>query len=180
MNTSVNGSKAVLTAEETSKIIEVYLAKQEKHRKYSQAYYQNNKEKCLERNRQWRKANPEKVHEYSQAYYQNHKEKCLEYGRQWRKANPEKVRAYNRAHYQKRKDEIQALKDAVKEATSNRGPVRFKVDVSDGGFNASMSNEERYQAMKKAGRVNCTFESFTVAMQMINLGNSILRGTASM
>ena len=125
-----------------------------------------------------------KQREYSKQYYHEHPEECNERTRQWRAANPEKVREYNRNYRQKMKAQVQAAREVLMAAEvakadeKTREPVRFKVDVPNGGSDALMSNEECYQAMKKAGRANCTFESFNLANQMITLGNSIIHGTA--
>ena len=38
---------------------------------YQRDYYQNNKDKLLKMQREWRKSNPEKVKEYNKRYWEN-------------------------------------------------------------------------------------------------------------
>lgn len=38
---------------------------------YQRDYYQNNKDKLLKMQREWRKNNPEKVKEYNKRYWEN-------------------------------------------------------------------------------------------------------------
>ena len=64
-----------------------------KQKAYRKAYYAKNKDKLLEANLKWQKANPEKVKAAKEA---------------WRKKNPDKIKAYKKKYYQKNKDKVRA------------------------------------------------------------------------
>jgi len=90
----------------------------EKKKQYANDYYQKNKKRHRDYDRQWRKLNPEKVKAIwkrnykknkdwyrvrSKEYYQKNKEWYYNYQKWWRKLNPEKVRAKQRRYYEKNK-----------------------------------------------------------------------------
>ena len=92
---------------------EVILRRQARQREY----YRKNKEKMLERSRQYRKEHPEKWVQYRrnakekrsmgldyyQRYYQRNKEKLAEYAQRWKEAHPEKIKEYQRRYREKKK-----------------------------------------------------------------------------
>ena len=54
-------------------------------------YYQDNKEKILEKRKEYREANKEKMAEYHKEYYQNNKEKFSEQSKKYYEDNKEKI-----------------------------------------------------------------------------------------
>ena len=69
-------------------------------------YYEQNKDKILEKQRDYREQNKDKILEQSQQYYQKNREKKLEQRKQRYQKNREKELEYQREHYQKNRDEI--------------------------------------------------------------------------
>ncbi|MCT4238444.1 hypothetical protein [Elizabethkingia anophelis] len=75
----------------------------EYNRAFSREYYHKNKEKCIEKNRNYKKNNQEKVKATRKEYVENNKEKILEIHRNWVKNNPEKMKEYNIRRVKKNK-----------------------------------------------------------------------------
>ena len=59
-------------------------------------YYKNNREKEIERNRQWQKYNPKKRKEICKHYREINLEEIRERGKHFRKNNPEKITKYQK------------------------------------------------------------------------------------
>ncbi len=76
----------------------------EKKRKY----YLANKEKLLQKNKEWRKENIERDRELKKLYAQKNKEKIAEYQAQWREANKESILDYRKEYYTENKESISA------------------------------------------------------------------------
>lgn len=74
----------------------------EKRRKY----YLENKEKLLQKNREWRKENIERDRELKKLYAQKNKEKVAEYQAKWREENKESILGYRKDYYSTNKEEI--------------------------------------------------------------------------
>ena len=62
-------------------------------------YYENNKDKILECNRQYRQNNKEKIAELNKQYRQNNKDKILKQKRQYYRDNRDKILEYNKQYY---------------------------------------------------------------------------------
>ena len=69
-------------------------------------YYQQNKEKLAENMKQYREENKEKIAEYSKKHYQENKEKIDEYAKKYRENNKEKIDEYAKKYYQDNKELI--------------------------------------------------------------------------
>ena len=78
-------------------------------KEYLKEYYQNNKEKIAEKNRQYRENNKEKFIEYKKQYQQENKEKIAERKKEHYQNNKEKIAEKQRQKYQKKKEEKLAL-----------------------------------------------------------------------
>lgn len=79
----------------------------DKKRSYNRKYVDNNRERVIEYQRQYREAHPEakeQAAERSRRHYQNNKEEHLEQGRRWHEDNPEKVRRSQRDYYYRNKE----------------------------------------------------------------------------
>jgi hypothetical protein len=70
-----------------------------KARERARAYYYSNKERCLERGREWRAANKEKVKANNEAYREKYRERELERNRAWKEQNRDEMNALRRAAY---------------------------------------------------------------------------------
>lgn len=69
----------------------------------SRKKYSLQKDKILEKNRQWRKKNSEYLKEYEKHRYLDYKK---EYNREWRKNNPDKTKASDQKKYHNHKEKI--------------------------------------------------------------------------
>ena len=67
-------------------------ANTEKVKEVKRKWWERNREKALERNREWKKANREKVKEGKKGWREQNREKVREHNRGWKKANAEKVK----------------------------------------------------------------------------------------
>lgn len=114
------------------------------------------------------------------SYYERNKKKALAYGHNYYMEHREECRARSRAYYYKKKHLVEKAISEAKTILSNSSNKDFNVNVPFGGSNSPMSQERQYEEMKQSGKANCTFESFKVARQMIDLGNSIIFGEASL
>jgi hypothetical protein len=139
-----------------------------------------NREKQLAKKRDYYKKNKEKALEYGRTYYMEHVEECRERSRNYYLNHLEECRERSRNYYHKKKLQIEKAISEAKAVLSNSSNEDFNVNVPFGGSNSPMSQERQYEEMKQNGKANCTFESFKVARQMIELGNSIISGEASL
>lgn len=71
-----------------------------RNKEYNQKYFQNHKEECLKRKREWRRKNQKKDREYYQQYRKNHREKINEQSREWRAMHKEELRKRYRMYYE--------------------------------------------------------------------------------
>jgi hypothetical protein len=69
-------------------------------------YYENNKDKILECNRQYRQNNKEKIAELNKQYYENNKDKIAELNKQYRQNNKDKILKQKRQYYRDNRDKI--------------------------------------------------------------------------
>jgi len=74
----------------------------EHHREYNRKRYQENKEYCDKKNKEWVEKNREKHNSYTRKYKEKNKEKIKLANKKYERENPEKVRAHhylnNRIH----------------------------------------------------------------------------------
>lgn len=75
-----------------------------KHKKYSQKYYQKNKEKIKHNVKIYRIKNIEKVKETKRKYFQKNKKNIRQKTSAYRKLYPEKRKVLNKKHYEKYKE----------------------------------------------------------------------------
>ena len=75
-------------------------------KEYDRQRYQDNKEKILERAKQYRQDNKERVAEYRKQHYQDNKEEILEQAKKYYQANKEKKKEYQQAHRAERNEYI--------------------------------------------------------------------------
>lgn len=85
--------------------------RKEIERAYRRAYYQRNRERCLEKSKEYYEKNREARNEYRRRYNREHPEKVRESMRRWVEKNREKWREYNR-EYQKRRRAEKKAKEA--------------------------------------------------------------------
>ncbi len=69
-------------------------------------YYQNNKEKVKERNKNYANIKKEEKRKYQKNYYQNNKERLAKKQSEYQKNNIDKFRKYNKKFYKNNKDKI--------------------------------------------------------------------------
>lgn len=81
---------------------EYYEANKEKIRERNKNYYLKNKDKFSSYSKKWKENNKEKVKESGKKYREAHKEQLNEYSRQHREQRLETYRKYNRAHAEDR------------------------------------------------------------------------------
>ena len=74
---------------------------------YKQQYYQQNREKELERNREYYQQNRDEINEQQREYYQKNRDEILEQQREYRQKNREKILEQRRQRYQRKKEEKQ-------------------------------------------------------------------------
>ena len=72
--------------------------------RYRQQCYQQNREKILEQQREYREQNREKIFEYHREYREQNREKRLEYQREYNKKNREKRLEYQREYNKKNRE----------------------------------------------------------------------------
>jgi vacuolar-type H+-ATPase subunit I/STV1 len=75
-------------------------------RRTHQEYYQDNKEKLLQKRKELYEANKEEILEQHKEYYQDNKEKILQQKKEYRKDNKEKISQLKKEHYEANKEEI--------------------------------------------------------------------------
>ena len=108
------------------------------------AYREKNKEKHLERCRNWRDANREKISKYNKAKYRKDKAQSAKNAREWRKRNPLSVIATKKKYYEKNKDKLREESREWKK--KNPEKVR-KIRESWNG-----KNPERLRELRRAAR----------------------------
>ena len=82
-----------------------------KEEEYQQQYYEQNKDKILEKQKQYYEENKDKRLEYKRQYYEKNKDKIIEYQEknkdkivEYREKNKEKKREYAREYYEKNRE----------------------------------------------------------------------------
>lgn len=89
---------------------------------YKQDYYEKNKDKLIQHQREYQKQNRDKIREYQEQnkdkineqkrnYYERNKEKFKEY----REQNKDKIREYNREYQEQNKDKIREYREQNKD-----------------------------------------------------------------
>ena len=82
-------------------------------------YYEDNKNKILERNKEYckeyKKANKEKILENQKEYYNNNKEKILEKKKEYREKNKQKISEKKKEYYQNNKENFQKYQESNKQ-----------------------------------------------------------------
>jgi len=86
------------------KIKEYKEANKEKILEKEKERYENNKEKKLEKHKEYNKANKEKIAERMKEYYEDNKEKILEKHKEWYENNKEKAKEYSKKFYENNKE----------------------------------------------------------------------------
>ena len=84
-----------------------YQQNREKILEQQREYKDKNREKILEQHREYNEKNREKYNEYQREYREQNREKALEYQREYREKNREKNRQYQRQYRQRKKLEKQ-------------------------------------------------------------------------
>ena len=92
--------------ENKDKRLEYYEANKKKLAEYQKQYRKDNKSKIAERDKQYYEANREKISEYHKQYYEANKDKILERTKQWYEDNKEKKLEYNKQYCEDNKDKI--------------------------------------------------------------------------
>ena len=103
---------------------------------YDRQYRQNNKEKILQRMRDFRKNHPDKIKQYQEKYRKNNKKKIADYARQFKKDNPQKIRDRNENYKKNHNDKIllhnrEYRKKVVENLTDGYICDLLKVSVKD-------------------------------------------------
>ena len=112
----------------------------ERRRASFRKYREKNRQKCIERSRQWRKDNRERMLEYrnqervkqqlresSTRYRKNNPEKARTASKSWAKRNPEVVKEIQKRYYQKHKERIRArAKEKRKLAKQEKAKAKWK------------------------------------------------------
>jgi len=83
-------------------------------------YYQQNKEKVLAKNREWRVKNPEKDKVNKHAYYLTHKSRALKSARDWKERHCLKNKEINHLYKIKNKEKIQIYQKKWNKSLSGR------------------------------------------------------------
>lgn len=78
------------------KLSEKDLDKIQRRKKAQSKYYQEHKEACKERIRNYRKKNPEKVREWQREWRKKNPEKVREYIKKWRDSHKEQIKEYEK------------------------------------------------------------------------------------
>ena len=81
----------------------------------SKQYYEQNKDKILEKQKQYREQNKDKINEQKKQYYEQNKDKIKEQSKQYYEQNKDKISDYNREYYKQNKDKINEYKRRKKE-----------------------------------------------------------------
>ena len=88
-------------------------------KKLHKNYYNKNKDRILEQQRQYQRENREKCNEYQRDYREKNKDKVLNNRRQYQEENKQRIQEYKRQYRQKNKDKIKQYheknKDKIRE-----------------------------------------------------------------
>jgi len=87
------------------------------NRQYKE-YYQDNKEKQINKSKEYREANKDKIKQWREQnkdklkeYNQIHKDKLKEQNKEWREQNKDKIKQYKKEYYQDNKDKLKQLRE---------------------------------------------------------------------
>jgi len=96
LNPSLNSWSAYITEED----------KKEKHKEKNKKYYQENKDKLIDKQKEYNKNNKGKIKEKNKKYYENNKNKMLMYVKEYRNNNIYKVKEKRKEHYDNNRDKL--------------------------------------------------------------------------
>jgi hypothetical protein len=129
------------------KIKEYKEANKEKIAERMKEYYEANKEKILEKEKERYENNKEKKLEKHKEWYENNKEKKLEKVKEYYEANKEQRKEYNKEHYENNK---QKYNEKHKEwYENNKQKYNEKVICDKCGCESTKSHLKRHQKTKK-------------------------------
>jgi hypothetical protein len=69
-------------------------------------YYQDNKDKLIDYQKQWREDNKDKLIDYQKQWREDNKDKLIDYQKQWREDNKDKRIDYQKEYYEQNKNKI--------------------------------------------------------------------------
>ena len=97
-----------------------YVSKEEGYQQQiSKHNYEQNREKRLEQEKQYREQNKDKIRELKKQYYEQNKEQILDKNKQYREQNKDKIKEQSKQYYEQNKDKIKQYyednKDKIKQ-----------------------------------------------------------------
>lgn len=101
---------------------EHYEENKEKILERCKQYYQENAERIRERNKKWHQENAEKMAEYDKSYRQKNKDRIREYQANWYQVNADRISARNK----ERRDDITAREKQYRESNAEMIKHRAK------------------------------------------------------
>jgi hypothetical protein len=104
----------------------------EKSKLNNKKWYLNNREKKLEKNKNWRIAHPEAVRTYQKKWAIENRDKGCEKSKRWRARNPKKVIESTRARRAKRKNAAVSLSFGEKKQLSIMEIIRRDLEKETG------------------------------------------------
>jgi len=104
------------------------VSNKEKKRRYDKKYYEINRDKILERTRDYYNKNKEKEKQRKHKYYIENKDKLLEKTKIYKEENKEKKRKYQADYYKRNKDNI--LLNAKKYRNTKKGKITNSKNIN--------------------------------------------------
>ena len=80
--------------------------KKKKNKEKLKEYYQDNKDKLIEKQKEYNKNNKEKIKEKNKKYYENNKNKMIMYVKEYRNNNTYKVQEKRKEYYDNNRDKL--------------------------------------------------------------------------
>ena len=147
----------------------------EKKKEYNKKYYQDNKNKIIEQQKEYCKINKQQINKQKKEYYQNNKEQISEKQKKYCKINKEKIsekrKKYHKKYYLENNQQIkqyrlnnkQQINEKNKEYIKNRKAtdVLFKLKCNIGDLIRISIRSNGYTKQSKTFEIlGCTYEEF--------------------
>ena len=113
-------------------------------------YFEDNREKIRQKDRQYREDNREKIRQKDRQYHHANREKMSQKNKQYREANKEKIRQKDKQKYQKNKDKIlQQKKQYYQDKCKEKVTCECGAIIAKGGLSRHRKTQVHIKAMTK-------------------------------
>ena len=113
-------------------VIKAYISDQDRivrDKENGKKYYEENREKLIEKTREYYESNKDKVCNYQKEYYEQNREKVQEQKRQYREVNQEYIKHYHEEYRKANREKLREQKKSILKTTKIKSKKRINFIV---------------------------------------------------